>query len=113
MQVKATGGDVRLDGSPDIFLDSGARSLPAAPFLPFAEEILPIIQPKPKTWIEIVLKDTLGRPVAGERYQLHLPDGTMQHGLLDAHGKARVEGVEPGSAKYTFPDRDGEDWHPA
>ena len=113
VQVKATGGDVRLDGSPDIFLDSGARSLPAAPFAPFAEELLPVIAPKPKTWIEIVLKDNLGRPASGERYQLHLPDGTVQHGLLDAHGKARVEGVDPGSARVSFPDTDGEDWHPS
>jgi len=113
VQVKATGGDVRLDGAPDIFFDSGARSLPPAPFAPFAEELLPVIKPKPKTWIEIVLKDIHGRPAAGERYQLHLPDGTTQHGLLDEHGKARVEGVEPGSAHVSFPDTDGDDWHPA
>ena len=113
VQVKATGGDVRLDGSPDIFFDSGARSLPAAPFAPFAEELLPVIQPKPKTWVAIHLKDDQGRPAAGERYMIHLPDGTVEHGMLDAHGKARVEGIEPGTAHVSFPDSDGDDWHPS
>ncbi len=113
VQVKATGGDVRLDGSPDIFFDSGARSLPPAAVSPFVEEILPVVKPKPKTWIEIVLKDTHGRPAAGERYQIHLPDGTTQHGLLDEHGKARVEGIDPGSAHVSFPDTDGDDWNSA
>lgn len=113
VQVKATGGDVRLDGSPDIFLDSGARSLPAAPFAPFAENLLPIIKPKPKTWVAIHLKDDQGRPASGERYQIHLPDGTVQHGLLDEHGKARVEGIDPGTAKVSFPDTDDSNWRAA
>ena len=112
VQVKATGGDVRLDGSPDIFFDSGARSLPAAPFVPFAEELLPVVKPKPKTWISIALKDHQGKPAAGERYMIHLPDGTTEHGMLDAQGKARVEGIDPGTAKVSFPDMDDEKWRP-
>ena len=112
VQVKATGGDVRLDGSPDIFLDSGARSLPAAPFAPFAEELLEVAKPKPKTWVAIHLKDDQGRAASGERYQIHLPDGTVQHGLLDEHGKARVEGIDPGTAKVSFPDTNDSRWRP-
>ena len=111
VQVKATGGDVRLDGSPDIFFDSGARSLPAAAFAPFAEELLPVIKPKPKTWISIALKDHQGRPAAGERYLIHLPDGTVEHGMLDGQGKARVEGIDPGTARVSFPDTGDDDWH--
>ena len=113
VQVRATGGDVRLDGTPEVLINQGPQSLPPAAVSPFVEEVLPVVLPKPKTWIEIVLKDDRGRPSAGERYQIRLPDGTTQHGLLDGHGKARVEGIEPGSAQVSFPDTDGDDWHPA
>jgi len=110
VQVKATGGDVRLDGAPNIFFDSGARSLPAAAVTPFAEELLEVVKPKPKTWVAIHMKDDQGRPASGERYQIHLPDGTTQHGLLDEHGKARVEGIDSGTARVSFPDTDDDNW---
>ena len=87
--------------------------MPPAPFAPFAEELLEVEKPKPKTWIAIHLKDNRGRPASGERYQIHLPDGTVQHGMLDEHGKARVEGIDPGTAHVSFPDTDGDDWQSA
>ena len=67
---------------------------------------------KPKTWIEIVLKDDQGNPIPNERYKLKLPDGSIQEGSLDGDGRARVDGIEPGSAEVSFPDRGGE-WKPA
>lgn len=62
-------------------------------------------QDKPH-WIEINLKDEMGQPVAGERYKVKLPDGTVDEGTLDDQGHARVAGIDPGSCDITFPDRD-------
>lgn len=57
-------------------------------------------------FIEIELLDDEGKPIADELYFVELPDGSKVSGRTDASGKARVEGVDPGTAKVTFPDRD-------
>ena len=58
-------------------------------------------------WIEIEI-ELLGeddRPVVGERYRLELDDGST--------GCVRLEGIDPGRCKVTFPDLDPEAWEPA
>lgn len=65
-----------------------------------------------KTWIEIVLMDEAGNPVASESYRLVLPDGTVQTGKLDDKDRARVEGIDPGSCQVSFPEMDGAEWRP-
>ena len=66
-----------------------------------------------KHWIEIELVDEAGKPVAGEPYQVTLPDGsTVADGTLDEKGRARVEGIDPGTCKVTFPNLDKEAWKP-
>jgi hypothetical protein len=78
-----------------------------------AEEVIVLNQQEAEpetTWIEIVLVDPDGKPAAGERYKLTLPDGTVQWGNLDSQGKARVERLQPGNCQVTFPDRDQEVW---
>jgi hypothetical protein len=67
---------------------------------------------RPKTWIEIKLVDDEGRPVPGVRYRIELPDGDFQEGTLDGAGHARVEDIEPGTCRVTFPDLDRESWEP-
>jgi type VI secretion system secreted protein VgrG len=67
-----------------------------------------------KTWIEIELVDEEGNPVPGERYEVTLPDGqTVARGTLDENGLARIEGIDPGQCKVTFPNLDQEAWEPA
>jgi len=69
---------------------------------------------KDKThWIEIELLDEAGKPVTGEPYQITLPDGTtIADGTLDDKGRARVNNIDPGTCKITFPNLDQEAWKP-
>jgi hypothetical protein len=71
-----------------------------------AEERQSSMAPKEEHWIEIELLDDAGVPVADELYLVELPDGTKLTGRTDSAGKARVEGVDPGTAKVSFPDLD-------
>ena len=67
---------------------------------------------KPPHWIEIELLDDDGNPVPGEQYQITLPDGSVTSGTLDSKGKARVDGIDPGTCKVTFPKLDQSVWKP-
>lgn len=71
-------------------------------------------KPKGKSWIEIELVDEEDQPVPGEPYEITLPDGeSVASGTLDEKGFARVEGIEPGTCKVTFPKLDKEAWEKA
>lgn len=61
-------------------------------------------------WVEIELLDQAGKPVPGEQYQIELPDGSTVEGNLDAKGQARVEGIDPGNCKISFPNIDKKSW---
>lgn len=63
-----------------------------------------------RSWIEIELVDEDGKPVAGERYRVRLPDGTVKENFLDGRGFARIESPVPGNCQISFPRRDGADW---
>jgi type VI secretion system secreted protein VgrG len=66
-----------------------------------------------KHWIEIKLVDEDGKPVPGEPYQITLPDGsTIADGTLDEKGFARVDNIDPGTCKVTFPNLDEDAWKP-
>ncbi len=68
---------------------------------------------KPKNaWVEVVLNDDDGKPVAGAAYRITLPDGSVSSGSLDEKGFARVDGIDPGQVKITFPDYDQDAWQP-
>jgi hypothetical protein len=41
--------------------------------------------------------------VAGETYEVTLPDGKVARGSTDSQGKAKVQGFEPGQCKIVFP----------
>jgi hypothetical protein len=63
-------------------------------------------QAEEQHWIEIELIDDAGKPVVGELYFVELPDGSSISGRTDGNGRARVDGVDPGTAKVSFPDLD-------
>src|SRR5262245_37888432 len=77
-----------------------------------AKEEKPAAAPEEEHWIEIELLDDEGKPVAGERYFVELPDGSSLSGRTDGQGRARVEGVDPGTAKVSFPDLDKKMYEP-
>lgn len=62
-------------------------------------------------WITIELLGEDDLPIAGQRYRIELPDGSVREGSLDGLGVARVHGIEQaGSCTVTFPDLDEEAW---
>ena len=114
--IKGPGGFIRIDGSGVTIVGNLVRindggspgtSPDARPDLPEEPE-----DPKGKTWIEIALRaeDEPHDPVPFARYRVTLPDGSIKEGKLDEEGKARVEGVDPGTCQVTFPDMDASEW---
>ena len=69
-----------------------------------------LVSPDKKSWIEIELLDQQGKPVPDEEYQVELPDGSTVDGNLDGMGLARVDGIDPGTCKITFPNLDKRIW---
>jgi hypothetical protein len=69
---------------------------------------------KKKSWIEIEMVDEDKKPVPGEAYRITMPDGeTVAEGTLDGKGFARVDGIDPGTCKITFPELDKDAWEEA
>jgi hypothetical protein len=62
------------------------------------------------TWVAIELVGEDDEPIAGARYELQLPDGTLRTGCLDANGFARVDGIDPGACVVAFVDLDRRAW---
>lgn len=62
-----------------------------------------------KTWVSIALKRADGTPLAGEHYEIKLPDGSTRSGTLDSSGRAFFDDIEPGECDVRFPNLD-DDW---
>jgi len=76
-----------------------------------SEKVKPYKPDEEKTsWIEIEMVDEEDEPVTGERYKITLPDDSVAQGSLDNNGFARIEGIDPGTCKITFPELDKEAW---
>ncbi len=69
-----------------------------------------VISPEKKHWIAIELVDDDNRPVPGENYRIKLPDGTEIEDSLNDKGRAKITGLDPGTCKVSFPNRDAKDW---
>jgi len=70
----------------------------------------PPVSPDKTHWIAIELVDELGKHVPYEDYQITLPDGTIIEDSLDRRGHAKITGIDPGTCKVSFPNRDAESW---
>ena len=80
---------------------------------PFQKPTKEEIKEKKLVWIEIEMVDEAGAPVSGEKYKIETSDGQVSEGTLGSDGKARLDGIEPGSCKVSFPDLDAEAWEKA
>ena len=63
-----------------------------------------------KNWITVVLTNEEGNPVANEKYELYLPDGSVKKGRLGENGEAQIESTGPGDATIDFPQLDTNSW---
>lgn len=64
-----------------------------------------------KTWVEFVLINMAGKPVANARYRAELPgEASPRTGALDANGKATFYKIDPGMCTICFPDYDKDAW---
>ncbi len=80
--------------------------------VPEQEDDEPVLAAAPElTWVEIQLVDEEGEPVAGQAYELTVPDGSVQKGKLNYRGRARVDDIgRPGACSVSVRDLDGEAW---
>lgn len=79
-----------------------------------AEAQSPVTPPESDwDWVEIVLEDKAGNPVAGAEFELDLPDGSTRKGKLDFRGRKKVSGIPSGSCTVRFPALPDDSWEPA
>ena len=71
-----------------------------------------VVDPDKPDWIGVSLATPDGKPIAGEPFVVELADGKSLVGKLDNLGKVRIEGVDPGTCKVSFPERDAKEWKP-
>jgi hypothetical protein len=82
------------------FRDGRVREV-AVPLEWMEEEVLGP-EADPTSWIEIELLDDDGKPVPGEPYTIVTGNGRTRSGTLDARGRAREDGIDPGECKVSF-----------
>ena len=63
-----------------------------------------------KHWVEIVLLDERNNPLPGEHYEITIPGGACVSGSLDSKGRARIEGIDSGTCRVTYPNFDKSAW---
>ncbi len=68
------------------------------------------VSPDKKHWVEIAMADQEGHPVAGVAYRITVPGGTVVEGSTDAKGRGRVDGIDAGTCRITFPVLDKDVW---
>lgn len=62
------------------------------------------------SYLNVELVDSAGAPMAGELFEVILPNGKIWAGRLDEHGRARIDGIEPGGGNVRFPALEDRSW---
>ena len=79
---------------------------------PVAEPLKPVEKESSaptKTWIEFLVQDESGHPVAGARYQAELTDGSKKSGVTGETGLVRFDGIDAGICQFSLLDYDAEE----
>ena len=71
-----------------------------------------VVDPDRPSWIVVELLRDDGLPMAGSRVRIELPDRQVFEGTLDSGGRLRVEGIDRGDCRLSFPDCNDGDWQP-
>lgn len=115
------GMNVMIDGEPAVrHLDlvthnQAGQAPPNTPPKPWLATMnVPAPQPESATkdgqkaagWIAITLKDSPGKPEAGVRYQVQLPDESTLEGVTPVNGVVDVIGIPEGKCNLKLPDID-------
>ena len=66
--------------------------------------------PQERHWVEIVLVDADGKPMAGAKYVIHAPGAAPQEGALDAQGRGGYWEIGEGTCRVTFPALEQTGW---
>ena len=69
-----------------------------------------VVDPTKEHWIGIELVDSRKKPVGNAEFVVTLPSGQRVPGTLDAYGKSRIEGIDPGTCTVEFPTLDRRDF---
>lgn len=88
-----------------------AQTAAAPPPAQPAPQSAPPAEKKERTWVKIELIDAEGKPVAGARYSIKVPnESEPRKGVLDSQGQAGHFDLDPGNCEVTFPDFDKDAW---
>lgn len=100
-----------LGGCADCRFEDVPREPPAPPVAegPPPRSVILVDPAKADTYIGIELVDADDRPVPHERFVVTPPGMAPIEGTLDANGKVRIEGIEPGTCRIVFPNLDRRD----
>ena len=74
--------------------------------------VMPAAAPA-KTWIEFLVEDMAGQPLAGRKYRATLTDGTTKKGETDSKGLVRFDPLDPGLCEFVLEGLDGDAWETA
>lgn len=106
-QANALGGcaPCQFEPGPGSAADTGASKRK-----PGAKSVIIVDPTKTDTFIAIELVDQTGRPVPDAAFEVTPPGMATVKGTLDANGKARIEGINPGTCQVVFPAIDRRDF---
>ena len=61
-----------------------------------------------KTFLDVTIVDTQGRPMSGRKFKLQLPNGMTEKGVLGADGRLSRSNIDPGTAYLKILQDEGE-----
>jgi uncharacterized Zn-binding protein involved in type VI secretion len=101
------GGSILPPGAPTVIIGEqggGSGSPKAGAAAAGGRDDASTLSTPTSVFIEVLLKDKGGFGVANTIFQLETPDGQIIRSVTDGNGLGRVEGIQPGNHKITFPD---------